>query len=151
MFTLFKSKPFFTPAQQHKIMQAIKDAERRTSGEIRLFVESRCRFVESMDRAVEVFHALKMDQTAERNGVLIYMAYKDHQLSVFGDEGIYKKTGKPFWEERIAHILTHFNKEDYVAGMITAITEIGEALYLHFPYNETTDKNELSDDIVFGK
>lgn len=132
-------------------MHAIQDAEKRTSGEVRLFVESRCRWVDPVDRAAEVFYHLKMEQTAERNGVLIYIAIKDHQLAVFGDEGIYKKTGEAFWGERVNHMLMHFNKKDYVAGIITVVKEIGEALYQHFPYNEATDKDELPNDIVFGK
>lgn len=151
MFSLFKPKPFFNKQAQHDIREAIVLAEQRTSGEIRLFVESRCRYVDPIERAREVFYSLKMDKTAQQNGVLVYMAFKDRQLSIFGDEGIYQKTGIRFWEEEVQKLLAWFNKDDYTAGFITIIKEIGEALNLHFPYNEKTDKNELPDEIVFGK
>ncbi len=151
MFSLLKRKPFFNLAEQRQIIDAIRIAEQRTSGEIRLYIESRCRFMDPVDRAAEVFFNLRMNETDERNAVLIYMAFKDHQLAIFGDEGIYRKTGAEFWRTEVQHMLAQFNKDNYVQGFITVITEIGEALYLHFPYNEKTDKNELPDDIVFGK
>lgn len=151
MFSLFKRKPFFTKHQQEELLRAIRNAEKNTSGEVRLYVESHCKYVEPLERAAEVFRSLGMHQTAERNGVLVYIAFKDHQLAVFGDEGIHRKTGAAFWKEKVQHMLTHFNRQDYVKGLVTVITEIGEALSAHFPYDPSSDKNELPDDIVFGK
>lgn len=92
-----------------------------------------------------------MDQTVERNAVLVYVAVKDHQLAIFADEGIHKKTGPDFWKTEVQHMLTHFNKADYAAGIVTVVDEIGEALYVNFPYKGDIDKNELPDNIVFGK
>ncbi|MBC8034618.1 MAG: TPM domain-containing protein [Chitinophagaceae bacterium] len=146
-----KPKPFFTTQEQGEITKAIQQSEQRTSGEIRLFIESRCRYVDPIERAAEVFFNLKMNETAERNAVLIYMAFKDHQLAIFGDEGIYQKTGPDFWKTEVSHMLRHFNRNNFKDGFVTVINEIGEALYRHFPYNSNTDKNELPDDIVFGK
>ena len=151
IFPFFKKKPFFTEAEQQQIVAAIGNAEKQTSGEIRLFVESHCRFVNPLDRAAEAFFKLKMDKTAQRNGVLVYVAMKDRQLALFGDQGIHEKVGDAFWNGQVKKILSHFNKSDYAGGLEKIILEIGDALHEHFPYNKDTDKNELPDDIVFGR
>jgi uncharacterized membrane protein len=92
-----------------------------------------------------------MHQTAQRNGVLVYVAVKDKQLAVFGDEGIHTKVGNEFWNNAVSEMLAHFNKENYAAGIAEVVQKIGDALKQHFPYNAATDINELPDDIVFGK
>ena len=132
------------------MVEAIRSAEKQTSGEIRLFVESKCAYINPVDRAIELFAELNMHQTKDRNGVLLYIAMKDRQLAIFGDEGIHKKLGQAFWEKEIATILSEFHKDHYSDGICKIITDIGTALKQHFPY-ESTDKNELSDGIVFGK
>ena len=136
---------------QHKIVHAIGLAEKQTSGEIRLYVESKCRFVDPLDRAAEVFGQLKMMETADRNAVLVYVAMKDRQLAVFGDKGIHDKVGDEFWNQHIKSILSHFRRDNYAEGLSSMIKEIGDTLHDHFPYNADTDKNELPDDIVFGR
>jgi uncharacterized membrane protein len=146
-----KKKEFFSPADNEKIVQAIRNAEMRTSGEIRVFIENRCRYIDAMDRALEIFASLKMEQTEFRNAVLLYIALKDHQLAVYGDKGIHEKVGPEFWKIEVERILAHFNKEDYAGGISNCVTEIGESLQQHFPYNKTIDKNELPDEIIFGK
>lgn len=153
MFGLFKKKPvdYFSAAEKQLIVEAIQQAELRTSGEIRIFVESHCRLVNPVLRAKEVFHSLNMSTTEERNGVLVYLAMKDKQLAVYGDEGIHAKVGHAFWETEVKKMLQHFNKQDYAAGIAEIIGDIGEALVSHFPYDAQTDKNELPDDIVFGR
>jgi uncharacterized membrane protein len=150
MFSLFKRKDFFTAEEKLQIVEAIRVNEKRTSGEIRVFVERKCKYVNPLDRAAQVFYGLKMDNTEDHNAVLVYIATKHHQLSVFGDAGIYQKTGQPFWNEKVSHMIQNFNRNDYTKGLVQVINEIGEALYVHFPYNNDTDKNELPDDIVFG-
>ncbi len=144
-----KARHFFPEPDEQRIVEAIRNAERRTSGEIRVFVESRCRFVDAVDRAAEVFFGLKMEKTDDRNGVLLYVAMKDHQLALFGDEGIHRKVGSGFWNAEVAKILGAFNAEHYVDGIIAIVSDIGEALSTHFPYTKD-DKNELPDNIVFG-
>jgi uncharacterized membrane protein len=148
---LFKKKPLFDAAQQQRIVGAIQAAEKCTSGEIRVYVERHCRYVDPRDRAAEVFHALKMENTAARNGVLVYVALKDRQLAILGDRGIHSKVGQAFWEQEVRTILAHFNKANYAEGIATVVTDIGQALAQHFPYDPGTDTNELPDDIVFGK
>lgn len=144
-------KHFFSPEENQRIVSAIREAEKRTSGEIRVYVESRCRFVDPVDRAVELFYGLKMDKTGQRNGVILYIAVKDHQLAVYGDEGIHQKVGEDFWKTKVQHILSEFNAAHYVDGIEQVIREIGIALCEHFPYIAESDKNELPDEIVFGK
>ena len=133
-------------------MEAIRVAEKETSGEIRVYVESHCRFVDPLDRAAEIFWILKMEQTEQRNAVLVYVAIRDRQLALFGDKGIHEKVGDAFWNEKVKEILSHLSKKQSHADAIAKIVgDIGEALRFHFPYDRETDKNELSDDIVFGR
>jgi uncharacterized membrane protein len=141
---------FFSPADEERIVEAIRKAEKRTSGEIRVFVESRCRFVDPVDRAAEVFFGLKMENTEDRNGVVIYVAMKDHQLAIFGDAGIHREVGSAFWNLEVQKIIQEFNAEHYVDGIIRIIQDLGVVLCEKFPY-EREDRNELPDNIVFGQ
>jgi uncharacterized membrane protein len=149
LFSFRPARQFFSDEEKKNIVQAIREEERRTSGEIRVFVESKCRFVDPVDRAIEVFNVLEMEKTEHRNGVLIYLATKHRQLSIFGDEGIHHKLGEAFWHEEVKKMLVDFDGDQYADGVIRIIHDVGNALYLHFPYDRS-DKNELPDDIVFG-
>jgi uncharacterized membrane protein len=151
LFPWQKQKEFFTPEEKERIVEAIRSAEQRTSGEVRVYVETNCRFVDPLDRAKEIFFQLKMTETKLKNAVLVYIATDDKQVAVFGDEGIHQKVGAEYWNGVLAKMLSHFKQEHVAGGLQQCIAEIGEALYLHFPYNKDTDKNELPDDIVFGK
>jgi uncharacterized membrane protein len=153
MLGLFKRKQvdYFSAEEKQLITQAIQQAEQRTSGEVRLYIENHCRFMDPLMRAAEVFIALKMTETVQRNGVLVYVAMKDRQLAVYGDEGIHAKVGNAFWNAEVKKMLQHFNQDNYAEGIAVIIREIGQALTTHFPYDGTTDKNELPDDIVFGR
>ena len=146
-----KKKEFFTAEEKQQLVDAIQKAEQRTSGEIRLFVESKCRFVDSMDRAKEIFLQLGMDKTALRNATLIYLAVDDHQVAVLGDEGIHQKVGADYWKNEVTKMILQFRAEKLVDGICIAISDLGEALYHYFPYDSGTDKNELPDEIVFGQ
>ena len=92
-----------------------------------------------------------MEKTKDRNAVLVYVALKDHQLAIFGDEGIHQKVGTEFWNRELQQMIREFNRDHYADGIATCVRDIGEALHQHFPYNSTTDKNELPDEIIFGK
>ncbi len=148
---LRNKKPFFSEQENHLIVEAIKSAEKYTSGEVRVFVESKCKWVDAIDRAAELFFQLKMENTDQRNAVLVYIAIKDRQLAVFGDEGIHQKLGNEYWNKVVSEMLSLFDKNDFSNGIANCVRQIGEALHTHFPYDGTTDKNELPDDIVFGK
>jgi uncharacterized membrane protein len=151
IFPWQKKKEFFTAEEKQLIVEAIQQAEQRTSGEVRVFIESRCRYVDAIDRAAELFFQLSMDKTDERNGTLVYVAVKDRQAAVFGDEGIHKKVGQKYWEDEVNKMMVCFKQANLSNGIVQCVADIGEALYQHFPYNRETDKNELPDDIVFGK
>ena len=148
----FLSRPraFFSKEENAVIVNAIREAERRTSGEVRVYVESKCRFVDPIDRAAEIFFGLQMEKTDHRNGVLVYVAIKDQQLAVFGDEGIHQKVGNEFWRAEVGKMLSHFSNNNYASGISQIVLDIGEALKSHFPY-EREDKNELPDEVVFGR
>jgi uncharacterized membrane protein len=148
---LFKKKDFFSADEKQLIVDAIRNAERMTSGEVRVFVESRCSYMDAIDRAVELFFKLQMDETEDRNAVILYVAMKDRQLAVFGDEGIHKKVGNEYWNTEVQKMISNFNRENYALGISDVVADIGAALTTHFPYNNDTDKNELPDDLVFGK
>jgi uncharacterized membrane protein len=153
LFGLFKSKkrPLLPPEDQNKIVEAIQVAERNTSGELRVFMESRCSYVDPMDRAKEVFFNLKMDRTEDHNAVLIYVALTDRQMALYGDEGIYRKTGgDPYWKYELDILRRFFQEGSIAEGIASCALNIGKALSEHFPYDTDTDKNELPDDIVFG-
>jgi uncharacterized membrane protein len=150
VFPFSKKKQFFTDEEKKLIVNAVQHAEKRTSGEVRVFVESRCKYMDAIDRAAEIFFGLKMEKTDHRNAVLVYVAMKDRQLAVFGDEGIHEKLGQEYWNNEVKRLITNFNKEDYALGISKCVTAIGEALHANFPYDNKTDKNELPDDIVFG-
>ncbi|MBK8141792.1 MAG: TPM domain-containing protein [Chitinophagaceae bacterium] len=150
LFSWNKNKSLFNEEDNRLIVKAIRQAEKRTSGEVRVFVERHCRFMDAIDRAAEVFFSLQMEKTEQRNAVLVYVALKDHQLAVFADEGIYKETGQDYWNQIVTEMIQSFNKDYYAKGIAECVIQIGEALTTHFPFDNDTDKNELPDHIVFG-
>ena len=153
LFSFWKTNTanYFSEPEREAILDAIKQAELRTSGEVRVFIENRCKFVNPLDRAAEIFFNLKMDATVDHNAVLVYLAMKDRQFAVFADQGIYTALGKEYWNKEANQMVQAFKQESYAAGLVTVINHIGQALHEHFPYDHAADKNELPDDIVFGK
>ena len=145
-----KQKAFFSKEEEERMVEAIRSAEKQTSGEIRLYVESHCKMVDPLDRAKELFIQLEMAKTQDRNGVLLYFAMKDRQLAILGDEGIHARLGQEFWNNEIRTIIAEFKQHHFVDGICHMIEDVGNALKLNFPYT-SDDKNELSDGIVFGK
>lgn len=152
LFSFFKSsRPLLSESQQNQLLDAIRLAEQRTSGEIRVFVERRCRYMDAADRAAEIFFSNGMQQTEQRNAVLIYLATQDHQVAIWGDQGIHERLGTDFWRERVQEMVGLFKREDHLKGLTNCVKAVGEALHLHFPYDRSTDRNELSDEILFGR
>ena len=149
--SLFRKKEFFTEEERQAIVNAVREAEQRTSGEVRVFVEHHCRYVDAIDRAVEIFASLQMHKTDLHNAVLVYVATKDRQLAIFGDEGIHQKVGDEYWEQEVRKMIGAFNRDNIAEGIRQCVLNIGEALCTHFPFDKDTDKNELPDDIVFGR
>jgi len=139
---------FFTKEEKILIKSAVKEAELNTSGEIRVHVDNHCR-EEVMDRAAWWFGKLEMQKTEQRNGVLFYLAVKDHKFAILGDAGINAVTPEDFWDHIKEKMLASFNEGNFTAGLTDGILMAGEQLKEHFPYQDD-DVNELSDDISFG-
>jgi uncharacterized membrane protein len=150
IFPFTRKTTFFAEDEKQRIVAAIRDAELTTSGEVRVYIESRCRFVDPLDRAAELFWALKMDYTQDHNAVLVYVAVKDHQFAVYADKGIHEKVGDEFWQKEVSAMKRHFMQDQYADAIIHVVRDVGIALQSNFPFNRETDKNELPDDIVFG-
>jgi uncharacterized membrane protein len=139
----------FTKEQQNKIVEAIKQAEFNTSGEIRVHIEEKCK-KDVLDRAADVFAMLKMHKTKLRNGVLFYLSVEDRKFAILGDAGINAKVPENFWESVKETVLEQFTSGNQTEGLVKGILMAGEKLKAHFPYQKD-DVNELSDDISFGK
>ncbi len=140
-----------TTSDKQLLVEAIQLAEKNTSGEIRVYVETKLGKGDALSRATEIFFKHKMNETKERNAVLVYVAVSDKKLAVYADQGIYEKMGIEFWYSQVQEMTGHFKSMNYVLGISTVIKEIGEALSAHFPYDRGTDTNELSDEIMIGK
>jgi len=141
-------KTFLTKEQQLAIVQAITDAERTTSGEIRVHLENSCNG-DVLDCAVHVFKKLKMHKTALRNGVLIYLAVNNKKFAILGDAGINSKVPEGFWDQVKEVMAAEFAKGDFATGLTQGIRMAGEKLRAYFPVT-ANDKNELSNEISFG-
>ncbi len=134
--------------EQQQVAQAIAAAEKNTSGELRVHIEKVCT-QDPMQRAVAVFEQLGMQRTAERNGVLIYLALESTQLAIIGDKGINEKVPSDFWDSTRDLMIKHFREGQITTGLCAAISEAGAQLAAYFPYQDN-DQNELSNDISFG-
>ena len=143
------ARDFFSPEQQKAITKAIADAEHKTSGEIRVHIENNL-YGTVLDRAAFLFKQLGMSKTEHRNGVLIYLAVKSRQFAILGDKGIHKAVPENFWDTIKHQMLLDFRENKFSEGLISAISATGEQLKKHFPHH-ANDKNELPDDISFGK
>lgn len=138
---------FFSQEQKEDLKLAIKMAELDTSGEIRVHIEMNCA-IDPKDRALAVFKHLKMHKTAQRNGVLVYLAVNSRKFAIIGDEGINKVVPEDFWEEIKSNMLVHFRIAEFTQGITSSIQMVGEKLKQHFPFHRE-DSNELSDEISF--
>lgn len=140
-------KEFFTNEQKAQIEAAIGEAEKLTSGEIRLHIDKSCKG-ELLDTAVAVFKKLGMDKTELRNGVLFYLSIDDHKFAVIGDKAINETVPEGFWDNIYQTIVTHFRKGEFTEGLSWAILEAGKQLVDHFPIAHD-DTNELTNEISF--
>jgi uncharacterized membrane protein len=144
-----KASSFFTKEQQALILSAVKEAEKETSGEIRVHIETSFTG-DVLDRAAWVFKKLDMNKTAERNGVLFYLAVENRQFAIIGDAGINSKVPAGFWDEISSLLIKNFRDGRFTEGLAEGIIMAGKQLKLHFPY-KSDDKNELPDEISFDK
>jgi uncharacterized membrane protein len=152
MLFFLKKRPILDEESQQRIVACIKEAESKTTGEVRVFVEHHCSYMNAMDRAVELFASLGMYKTERRNATIVYIAVTDRQFAIFGDVAIYEKAGgAAFWETAAMRLKEDLKNDEITKGLCEAVTELGNALATHFPYDPSVPKNELPDEIVFGK
>ena len=136
---------FLSPQEEQEVVNAIRTAELTTSGEIRVHIECH-KGTPSLQRAQELFHFLKMDNTKEENGVLLYIAVDKHELAIIGDRGINTKVPADFWESTKDKMITQFKKGKFKEGIINGIYCTGEKLKQFFPWKHG-NKNELPNEI----
>lgn len=142
-----KASTFFTPEQQEAIVSAIREAEHATSGEIRVHIETSCK-ADVLDEAAWLFRKLGMHRTADRNGVLIYLALKERRFAIIGDTGINAVVPPGFWDNIRDHMNQRFSEGLFAEGLAGGIIMAGGQLKEHFPYSRN-DINELPDTISF--
>ncbi|MEM6892863.1 MAG: TPM domain-containing protein [Bacteroidota bacterium] len=139
---------FLTSEEEQEIVRAILEAEKNTSGEIRVHIEASAT-IDHFSRAQQVFHFLKMDNTKDENGVLLYVAVNDRKFVIYGDQGIDRVVPRGFWDATKDVIANHFKIGDFKTGIIQGVLKAGKELEQHFPW-EHGDTNELSDEISKG-
>jgi uncharacterized membrane protein len=144
-----KTEEFLTKAEEQEIVDAIVVAEKNTSGEIRVHIEE-SNTKPPVERAQEVFHLLKMDETELKNGVLFYICMQTKSFAIIGDKGINDLVAPNFWNSTKDHVIEKFKEGKYKDGLINGIIEAGEQLKKYFPYNNEDDINELSNEISRG-
>jgi uncharacterized membrane protein len=142
-----KASSFFTAEQQAQILASVKEAEMATSGEIRVHIETTNKG-EVLDRAAWIFKKLGMHKTAERNGVLFYLAVEDKKFAIIGDGGINSKVPAGFWDDISLLLQKNFREGKFTEGLSEGIILAGQQLKSHFP-RSNDDVNELSDEISF--
>lgn len=143
-----KVEEFLTKEEEQEIVEAIRMAEKETSGEIRVHLEKKTS-IDAFDRAMEVFHLLKMNETQLKNGVLIYVAVKDKNFVICGDKGINDVVTIDFWDTTKDIMVAHFKNGNFKQGLVDGILKAGEQLKKYFPWEEG-DTNELSNEISKG-
>ncbi len=139
---------FFKKEEEERIIAAIEEAERRTSGEIRVHLTKRY-WGKILSAAARRFHKLKMDKTEQRNGVLLFIVPSRKEFAILGDKGINEKVPENFWKDVRDLMEQYFREEKYEEGVCQGIHLIGEKLKAYFPWQED-DKNELPDDISYA-
>lgn len=143
-----KIEAFLTATEEQEIVEAIRLAELNTSGEIRVHIEKTSEG-DATNRALELFHTLKMDNTKLQNAVLVYVAIEDKTFVIYGDEGINKVVENDFWDCTKDVMQSHFKKGDFKQGLVEGILRSGDRLKKYFPYTDD-DTNELTNEISKG-
>jgi uncharacterized membrane protein len=144
-----RTKEFIGKLDHDRIVAAIGDAEGKSSGEIRVFVQRGELEGDPLVAAQKKFHQLRMDATKERNGILIFVLPRARKFAVIGDEGMHKKCGPEFWQQLVESMREHFKREEFTDALVEAIETVGQLLAQHFP-KQGGDRNELSDQVVEG-
>lgn len=140
-----KTAVFLSKEEEQEIVQAIVEAEKNTSGEVRVHIEKQSN-ITPLERAQEVFFELKMEATKDRNGVLFYVSVTDKKFAIIGDKGINDLVAPDFWNATKEIVLNHFKQGAFKQGLVEGILSAGNQLKAYFPY-QSNDENELSNEI----
>jgi uncharacterized membrane protein len=140
-----KTTVFLSKEEEQEIVQAIVEAEKNTSGEVRVHIEKQSK-LSPIERAQEVFFELKMEATKDRNGVLFYVSVADKKFAIIGDKGINDVVAVDFWDTTKEIVIDHFKKRNFKTGLVEGILSAGNQLKAYFPY-QSDDENELSNEI----
>lgn len=143
-------KNFISKEARNNIALAIRDAEKNTTGEIRVRIDAKSKEDNILDAASTIFYQLKMDNTQNQNGVLIYIAVEDKKYCIIGDKDIDHIVHQQFWDSIAAQMHDFFVAHQFEKGIIHAIQKVGEVLHHHFPLNNSKNDNELPDDVSLG-
>jgi uncharacterized membrane protein len=142
-----RTREFLTKLEHERIVEAIREAESRTSGEIRVFIQRGKSKSDPLVAAQRKFHRLGMHKTHQRNAVLIFVAPRAHKFAVVGDKAIHEKCGDEFWQRTVDRMRMHFQTEKFTDALVEAIRDVGRVLATDFPKTRA-DTNELPDEIA---
>jgi len=142
-----RTREFLSKLEHHQIIEAIRQAESKSSGEIRVLIQRGKLNSDPFVAAQKKFRRLGMHKTRERNAVMIFVAPRAHKFAVIGDKATHEKCGDEFWQRVVERMRAHFQTEKFSAAVVEAVQEIGSVLAKHFP-KSSTDKNELPDEIA---
>jgi uncharacterized membrane protein len=144
-----RTREFLTRLEHDQIVEAIREAESKTSGEIRVFIQRGKLNIDPLLAAQKKFRRLGMHKTRERNAVLIFVMPRVHKFAVVGDQAIHEKCGEQFWQSVVERMRTHFQNEKFSHALIDGVNEVGKVLATHFP-RTSARANELPDDVIEG-
>lgn len=142
-----RTREFLSKLEHHRIIQAIHEAESKTSGEIRVLIQRGKLKTDPLETAQRRFQRLGMHKTRERNAVLIFLAPRDHKFAVVGDQGVHENCGDELWQRVVERMRAHFQRERFSDALVEAVQEIGTVLQRHFP-KTFDDTNELPNDVI---
>jgi uncharacterized membrane protein len=142
-----RTREFLSKLEHDRIIQAIHEAESKTSGEIRVLIQRGKLKSDPLVAAQRKFHRLGMHKTRERNAVLVLVAPRVHKFAVVGDNRIHEKCGDEFWQGVVERMRMHFKNEKFSDALVEAVKEIGIVLERNFP-KTSDDTNELPNDVI---
>jgi uncharacterized membrane protein len=142
-----RTREFLSKVEHDRIVQAIREAESKTSGEIRVFVQRGKLNGDPLSAAQKKFHQLGMHKTRDRNAVLVFVAPRAHKFAVIGDKAVHEECGEQFWQRLVEGMRMHFQTEKFTHALVEAVQEISKVLAAHFPKTSRL-ANELPDEIA---
>jgi uncharacterized membrane protein len=132
-----RTKEFLSKLEHDRIVQAIRDAESKTSAQIRVHIQRGKLKGDPLVAAQRKFQRLGMHKASRRNNVLIFVAPRAHKFAVVGDQAIHEKSGEAYWQRVVDLMQEHFRNERFSDALVDGVEEIGKVLSAHFPITGT--------------